>query len=248
MSTVLNLQKVATVVSTNGEAFARSADGAVRRLAAGDVILENETVFTLADGQVMLAFADGHTSSILASESYLMGPETMVATSPDAYAASIAATSEVGRVIQALEEGADILQQLEAPAAGAAAENSGNSFVRLLRIVEPVTPVSYEFGVNPSEAIRAPEGEAIPEEKEEEPVNGLPSANPVAVTLDDEGLHGIAGGIGDVPGEQAGATAFLPFSFGSDGVGDINFAAMNGVSGMLGSEPITIPGMTAPIP
>lgn len=247
MSTPTSLQTVATVVSLNGEAFARSADGTVRRLAVGDAILENEVVFTLANGQVELAFSDGHAAPILASESYLIGPETMVATSPDVYEAAIAAAGEVGKVVQALEEGGDILEELEptAAGAGAGAENSGNTFVRLMRIVEPVTPVGYEYPISAAEQIRAPEGDAIPEEEPgepEEPDNGFPSANPVAVILDDEGLQGgIAGetSMGDVEGEAYNATAFLPFSFGTDGAGDINFAAMHDVSGMLGTETVT---------
>lgn len=244
MSTTTTSRAVANVVSVSGEAFARSADGAVRRLAAGDVILEGEIVFTLANGQIELAFQDGRIAAALGSESYMIGPETMVATSPDAYEAAITAAAEVGRVVQALDEGGDILEGLEPTAAGAGAgEDSGNSFVRLLRIVEPVTPVGYEFGVNPSEQIRAPEGDAIAEKEPgepEEPENGYPNAAPVAVTLDDEGLHsGIAGGAGDVAGEAIGTTAFLPFSFGPDGAGDINFAAMHGVSALLGTETVT---------
>ncbi len=243
MSTATTLKTVATVVAVQGEAFARVADGSVRRLVAGDAILENEIVFTLANGQVELAFADGHSAAILPSESHLIGPEAMVATSPDVYEAAIAAAGEVGKVVQALEEGGDILEGLAAPAAGAAAENSGNSFVRLMRIVEPVTPVGYEYPLHALGEIRAPEGDAIPEEEpgeQEVPENGFPTANPVAVTLDDEGLHGgIEGGIGDVAGEADSATATLPFNFGPDGAGDINFAAMDGVSALLGTETVS---------
>lgn len=242
MGTTTNLQKAATLVSLTGEAFARGADGAVRRLAAGDVILENEVVFTLANGQIGLAFTDGRTAAIQASESYLIGPETMVATSPDVYEAAIAAAAEIGKVVQALEEGGDILEELEAPAAGAGAEDSGNSFVRLLRIVEPVTPVGYEYPLNAVGQIRAPEGDAIIEEEpgeSEEPENGFPRAAAVAVVLDDEGLHGIAGGAGDVAGEAVSANAMLPFSFGPDGAGDIHFEEMDGKSALLGAETVT---------
>jgi hypothetical protein len=242
MSTATTSKVVANVISVSGEAFVRSTDGVVRRLAAGDAILEGEIVFTLANGHIELAFQDGHIAAALGSESYMIGPETMVATSPDAYEAAITAAGEVGRVVQALEEGGDILEGLEAPAAGAGAENSGNSFVRLLRIVEPVTPVGYEYPINAAGQIRAPEGDAIPEEEPgepEEPENGFPSARPVAVILDDEGLHGVAGGTGDVAGEAVSANAYLPFSFGPDGAGDINFSAMHGTSGMLGTETVT---------
>jgi len=180
-------QVVATVISVSGMAFARNADGAVRRLAAGDTILEGETVFTLAGGEIELAFADGHNATILASESYLMGPEAMIATSPDAGEAAITAAGEVGKVVTALEEGGDILEGLEAPAAGGPGENSGNDFVRLLRIVEPVSPVGYEYPLNTVGEIRAPEGDVIPQE--EEPVNFFPNAGNASNAIDEDDIN-----------------------------------------------------------
>ena len=237
-------QVVATVISVTGVAFARNADGAVRRLAAGDAVLEGETVFTLAGGEVELAFADGHHATILASESYMMGPEAMVATSPGAGEAAIAAAGEVGKVVAALEQGGDILEGLEAPAAGGAGgENSGNDFVRLLRIAEGVTPVGYEYPLNTLEEIRAPEGDAIPEEGGE---NGLPSAGEASATVDDDGVGGNAGGTGDwvdtnLDGDNDETTysGVLPHSFGSDGPGEVNLAAMDGLSAAVGTETVT---------
>ncbi len=243
MSTASQSQVVATVISVTGVAFARNADGAVRRLAAGDSILEGETVFTLAGGEVELAFADGHHATILASESYLIGPEAMVATSPDAGEAAITAAGEVGRVITALEEGGDILEGLEAPAAGGAGEDSGNDFVRLLRIVEPVTPVDYEYPLNAVGPIEAPEGDVIPEEGE----NGLPSAGEAEATVDDDGIGGnTAVGAGDwvdtnldLDNDEATFSGVLPHDFGSDGPGEINLAAMNGLTAAVGTETVT---------
>jgi Ca2+-binding RTX toxin-like protein len=215
-------------------AFARNAEGAVRRLAAGDTILQGEIVFTLADGQVELAFADGHNATILASESYLIGPEAMIATSPTPGEAAIAAAGEVGKVVQALEGQGDILEGLEAPAAGAAgagAENSGNSFVRLLRIVEPVTPVGYQFPVNAVGDIRAPEGEVIPEEEEKE--NGLPSISASNESVDEEGLDGNAGDSyddgGDLAGEDFIVNGTLTVDFGPDGPGSLVISGEGGV-------------------
>jgi len=189
MSTTASTQAVATVISVTGLAFARNADGAVRRLAAGDTLLQGETVFTLANGQIELAFSDGHTATILGSESYLLGPETLIATSPDAGEAAIAAAGEVGKVIAALEQGGDILEGLEAPAAGpggAGAENSGNGFVRLLRIAEGVTPISFEYPVNTVEEIKAPEGNVVPVE-EEPPVISVSVSVDVSVDIGEGG-------------------------------------------------------------
>jgi hypothetical protein len=245
MDTAANPQVVATVISVSGMAFARNADGAVRRLAVGDSILDGEIVFTLADGQVELTLSDGHSATILASESYQLGMETLAPTQPIPSAAAMAAAGEVGKVTQALQEGGDILEELEPTAAGAAgagAENSGNSFVRLLRITEGVTPIGFEFPVNPTSEIRAPEGNVIPEKPEEpeEPENGLPEAGPASATVDDEGLAGgIAGGTGDVAGEATTFNDTLPFNFGPDGAGSIDFAAMAGQTATVGTETVT---------
>jgi hypothetical protein len=213
MSTAANLTSIATIVSVNGEAFARGTDGSVRRLATGDSIYENEIVFTLANGQVELAFVDGHSATILGSESYQLTLETLAATQPVQGELAIAAAGETGKVVQTLAEGGDILEGLQAPAAGGAANNEGNTFVRLLRITEGVTPIGFEFPVNPTEAIRVPAGAAVLGQAAppEEPENGYPIANPASAILDDEGLRGgIAGGIGDVAGEAASAAAVLP--------------------------------------
>ncbi len=234
---------VATVISVTGMAFARSADGAVRRLSAGDTILEGETVFTLAGGELELAFADGHHATILASESYLIGPEAMVATSPGTGEAAITAAGEVGKVIAALEQGGDILEGLQAPAAGGAANNDGNNFVRLLRIVEPVTPIEYEFPVNTSEQIRAPEGDVTPQEEQ---ANGQPSAGASEATVDDDAIGGNPGGTGDwtdtnLDGDNNEATfsGVLPHDFGSDGPGEVNLSAMDGLTAAVGIETVT---------
>ena len=60
---------------------------------------------------------------------------------------SAVASAEVDRVIQVLEQGGDLNSELDAPAAGLAGWTGGdsNSFVRLLRIVESVDPLGFDF-------------------------------------------------------------------------------------------------------
>jgi hypothetical protein len=65
---------VATVVSVEGEAYARNPQGQMRRLFAGDVLLEGETIITMPGGHVELAFADGKLLTVNPNETYLMGP------------------------------------------------------------------------------------------------------------------------------------------------------------------------------
>lgn len=61
-----------------------------------------------------------------------------------------------------------------------------------------------------------------------------------SATLDDEGLeHGVAGGLGDVPGEATSVEGILAHSFGADGPGSISFASMDGATGTVGVETVT---------
>lgn len=64
----------------------------------------------------------------------------------------------------------------------------------------------------------------------------VPTAGCTAATLDDEGLNGIPGGPGDVPGEAIVATGILPHNFGADGAGSVTLADMDGDHGKVGTE------------
>ena len=61
-----------------------------------------------------------------------------------------------------------------------------------------------------------------------------------AATLDDEGQpYGIPGGVGDVTGELSQTSGILAHAFGADGAGSIDFAAMNGLTGTVGTETVS---------
>jgi len=140
-------QAVATVIAVEGQAFARTPAGQMRALKAGDVIREGETIVTTANGQVQLAFVDGHILTVLANETYHFSAETSPNTRPSTAEASLAA-GDIERVIQALERGENIDDVLDPTAAGVdgAGENGGNSFIRLMRIVEGVSSEELPFG------------------------------------------------------------------------------------------------------
>ena len=52
-TSVSTTQAVATVISVEGQAFARSPAGHMRPLKPGDVVREGETIITLLGGQVL---------------------------------------------------------------------------------------------------------------------------------------------------------------------------------------------------
>jgi len=238
----------ATVVSLSGEAFARSADGSMRRLSAGDKIQQGEVVITSAGAQVNLMTADGQTLAVGGQESMRFGPESAAGTAPSPAEAAVAGAA--APAVAAAPGEIDVAQLLEQEAAaaglGAGGENGGNSFVRLLRITEELTPLSYEFP-NPAE------GEILPALG----IEGLdvPSAGELEIALDEDDIQyqqgedilyvswfdefssdvGYPGGYYDngnsdeAPGDDVPdpspttMVGKLNFSYGGDGPGDIAF-------------------------
>ena len=128
----------AKVVSVQGEAFARSANGTMRRLAAGDSIEQGEIVITSAGGAAELRTADGQMMSINSQESFKFGPESALSTAPSAGEAAVVAGAPAATVIQPGEVNVEQLLADEAAAAGlgGGGENGGNSFVRLMRMLK----------------------------------------------------------------------------------------------------------------
>jgi len=60
------------------------------------------------------------------------------------------------------------------------------------------------------------------------PDDGKPTAGYTRFKLDEEGIRGISGGPQDIPGEKIRKVGNLPYDFGPDGKGDVDFAALNG--------------------
>jgi len=208
----------ATVVSVQGEAFARSADGSMRRLASGDSIREGEVVMTSAGAQVSLRSADGQMLVVNAQESFKFGPEASQATAPDAGEAAILAGAAAPAVIAPQPAGAlDVEQLLEQEAAAAilagGGENGGNSFVRLLRITEETTPLAYEFPT-------AGPGEILPFNGVggAEITDNVPTPAADVVAVNEDGLKGgKPGGIGDIEYVRAWRIDSMSYRFGDDG-------------------------------
>jgi len=74
-------------------------------------------------------------------------------------------------------------------------------------------------------------------------IDDMPVANDVAVVLDDDDVIGANGNPGgpndDIGPEYAIATGTLNFSYGADGPGQVDFASMDGKTGMVGIEEVT---------
>lgn len=191
------MSAAATVVSVQGEAFARSPNGGMRRLANGDTIQQGEVVITSAGGQVELLTTDGQMMSVNSQESFQFGPEASQATAPGAAEAAVTAATVIDPE-QLLE------QEAAAAGLGGGGENGGNSFVRLTRIAEGVTPLSYQFpGAAPGEilpfnSVGGQQGEDVPPATEppatEPPATEPPATNQPPVADNDSST-------GNTPGQ-----------------------------------------------
>jgi T1SS-143 domain-containing protein len=196
----------------------------MRRLANGDTIQQGEVVITSAGGQITLLSDDGQIIAVNAQESFRFGPEANQATAPSAGEAAIVGGATAAATV------IDPEQLLEQEAAAAilagGGENSGNSFVRLLRISEETTPLSYEFPNAGVSEILPFGGVGGAEESDTDPV-----APAVQTAVNEDGLEGgNPGGIGDIGADvPASIIGSLGYSFGSDGPAAANAFRWSGV-------------------
>ncbi|MFC7407347.1 retention module-containing protein [Hydrogenophaga atypica] len=135
-----------TVVSVTGTAFIVGADGAMRAAKPGAKLALGETLVTSANARVELTAEDGATLPVGPQAQLKVDEQLFVTAAPASQQAALA-SGTIDRVIDTLAGGGDLTEDLEAPAAGAGggAGDDGNGFVRLLRIVEPVDPLAFDF-------------------------------------------------------------------------------------------------------
>lgn len=149
------MSQIATVVAVSGTAFAVDANGNRRALKAGDILLKGEVVQTPVDSRVELLMDDGKLLAVAPERSIKLDESvTQTAERPTAQDASVA-QGTIDTVIQALQRGGDLNEQLEATAAGlggGGGEGEGSSFVQLLRIFEGVDPLAYLYSFTPQSA------------------------------------------------------------------------------------------------
>ncbi|NMG67743.1 retention module-containing protein [Azoarcus indigens] len=210
-------QPVATVVAVTGTAYARDAEGRMRLLRAGDAINEGETVVTSSGGRVELAFEDGSVLPVEQNQSIAVTAELSETSRPQALDAQLGDAS-IAQVIQALNDGGNLDDALEAPAAGLAGGGGGegNNFVRLLRITEGVDPLAFDFA--PTEPDRIDERlPGAPEADDGTPATTTttPPSTVPAVTVDLE--LGVDGSSPTLTVDAKNATSVTLTITGSDG-------------------------------
>ena len=155
-----NTTPVARVSALQGQVFAKGKDGELRVLHVGDVIYEADVLVSGDGSWVELATNDGHTLTVRANETLTVDAEVLGSIPPDVTdSALLAAGTDTGKVIKAINEGGSLDALLEETAAGdsGGGTDGGSSFVRLLRIAESVDPLSFGF----DETVRGGAGELL---------------------------------------------------------------------------------------
>jgi hypothetical protein len=142
---------VATVAFLQGQAWAKSSDGSLRPLALGSVLNEGEILVTAQGAQVQLDFGDGAPVSINGGQEIAMSRDFNSDTATDTDEALLDDAS-IEQALTVLEQGGDLLEELEETAAGdtgGGSSDGGNSFVRLTRILEATDPQAFAYDANP---------------------------------------------------------------------------------------------------
>ncbi|MCA0186969.1 MAG: retention module-containing protein, partial [Proteobacteria bacterium] len=139
-----------TVVFVQGEAYLRDTSGKLTAIKPGDAVGEGQEIVTQAGAVVELQLANGAKLSVGPDRTLLLNDELFATTAPERSENVIASSlgAEADRVIQALNGGTDPFDNLEDPAAGLTGGGVGDQthdFIRLARVLEDITPVSYTY-------------------------------------------------------------------------------------------------------
>uniref|UniRef100_UPI0035AFED84 retention module-containing protein n=1 Tax=Zoogloea sp. TaxID=49181 RepID=UPI0035AFED84 len=138
-----------TVAFVQGEAYMRDRQGKLIAIKPGDAVVEGQEIVTAAGAVVELQLPSGARLSIGADRQVLLNDELFATATPDPSEYIVSSLgADADRVIQALNAGRDPFADLEEPAAGLTAGANGDQthdFVRLVRILEDVTPLAFEY-------------------------------------------------------------------------------------------------------
>ncbi len=224
MATASNIAQ-GKVVAIIGKIIAIAPDGSERILKLGDIVATGERLIIPADGVIELQSGNGNIVRIAEARDLTITDDVFNPTPGDASDAAIATLSpEAEQALAALERGQDPLQDLAATAAGLSAgggEDGGNSFTRIGRVAEGISPLSLDLGLGdgnpPLQQAAIGDAVAIPTIQVGQP--GIATGD-VEVIEGEKAVFGIS-----ITGAAAGSSLVLVFGNGS-AVSPADFAAI----------------------
>ncbi|QGT78142.1 retention module-containing protein [Guyparkeria halophila] len=195
---------IAIVQEVEGDVWARSADGEMRLLRAGDSVYAGETVVTAQDARVNLDLDNGETVQLAGGQSLFLSTEMLADAEPSSDEQAVTDPG-VEEVLALLEGDGDILEELEDPAAGTTggSDGGGRTIVEVTRIVEQIDPLAFDFagptrepneptpgvtGLAEAQAADEPAAPAAPDDPStpEEPGTPEETTPSISVNLDDQ--------------------------------------------------------------
>ncbi|MBD3257979.1 retention module-containing protein, partial [candidate division GN15 bacterium] len=219
-------ESIAVVLEVHGDVWARSADGEMRLLQAGDSVELGETVVTAQNARVNLEFSDGDTAQLADGQSLPMSAEMLAENEPGAEEQAVTDPG-VQEVLALLEGEGDILEGLEDPAAGTDGGDAGGgrTLVQVTRIVEQIDPLAFDFAGpvrEPNEPIpgvtgAAAEADAAPAAPTEPVEPTLPG---ITVNLDDQNSESVTESLisGTTTNVEPGQTVSIEVTDGNNTV------------------------------
>ena len=139
---------VARVGKVTGEVIARDAEGNVRRLKEGGAVRAGEVVQAVSGGQVQLLLADGREVVVKSGEAAKIDAEVAGSNLPDAGDSAVQNSPQtftrVARTLVAAD-GTFSFDDDAGQARTSSDRSESHSFVELVRIIESVEPLAFQF-------------------------------------------------------------------------------------------------------
>ncbi|MEN0039553.1 MAG: retention module-containing protein, partial [Cellvibrio sp.] len=153
---------VAKVSFLQGQAWAKAPDGSLRALTVGSTLNDDEILVTAQGARVELDVGNAEPLVVNGGQEVGMSRDfaSDTATTPDEALLSDASVQEA---LTVLEQGGDLLEELEETAAGdngGGGANDGHSFVQLSRVIEQTGSQSYSYETSSTGAAAAQQEDA----------------------------------------------------------------------------------------
>ncbi|MDO8342649.1 MAG: retention module-containing protein, partial [Cellvibrio sp.] len=138
---------VAKVSFLQGQAWAKAPDGTLRALTVGSTLNDDEVLVTAQGARVELDVGTGEPLVVNGGVEVGMSRDFLADTATEADEALLSDAS-VQEALTVLEQGGDLLEELEETAAGntgGGGGSEGHDFVQLTRIIESTDPQAFDY-------------------------------------------------------------------------------------------------------
>ncbi len=177
---------VAKVSFLQGQAWAKAPDGTLRALTVGSVLNDDDVLVTAQGARVELDVGNGEPLVVNGGMEVGMSRDFLADSATEADEAFLSDAS-VQEALTVLEQGGDLLEELEETAAGntgGGGGSEGHDFVQLTRIIESTDPQAFDYS-------SASQSGSAPVENDADYINRAPLVtDQVIASNEDEAVTG----------------------------------------------------------